>query len=133
MPGICMKAAIAGIPEAEVGIGNAYARGHGVSQDDQQAVHWYRLAAEHGYVDAAWNMAVAYELGLGVRPDIDQAIQWYCTAGLEGDQDAQWHLVSVYYKWGTRDGQNKVLYWLSVLKQEGNPSAAILYRLMNIT
>ena len=43
-----------------------YYKGEGVAQDYQEAVKWYRLAAEQGDEDAQNNLAVMYQNGTGV-------------------------------------------------------------------
>ncbi len=126
-----LKAAEAGLPEAEYSIGNAYANGDGVTSDDKQAVYWYRLAAEHGFVNAAWNMGVSYDYGRGVQPDSQQALQWYCAAALEGDPQAQWHMAAVYYRNKKGIGRlGNVLYWLSILQQGSDPGAKVLFKMI---
>ena len=39
----------AGDPDAQYNLGVMYANGRGVTQDDTEAVRWYRLAADPGY------------------------------------------------------------------------------------
>ena len=41
-----------GDAETQYNLGLAYARGQGVPQDDQEAVRWYRLAADQGVAAA---------------------------------------------------------------------------------
>tara|TARA_B110000116_G_scaffold260112_1_gene262885 strand:+ start:972 stop:1109 length:138 start_codon:yes stop_codon:yes gene_type:complete len=40
---------------ARFNLGFRYATGRGVSQDDAEAVRWYRLAADQGDADAQFN------------------------------------------------------------------------------
>ncbi len=55
-----------------------YAHGHGVPQDDEQAVAWYRKAAEQGLAEAQNNLGLMYEYGSGGVPqDYAQAHMWY--------------------------------------------------------
>jgi TPR repeat protein len=50
-------------PRAETTLGVMYDEGHGVPQDDAQALKWYRLAAEQGYAQAQFNLGVMYARG----------------------------------------------------------------------
>ena len=50
------KAAEQGDASAQYNLGVMYENGHGVEQDDEQAVFWYRKAAEQGYADAQYNL-----------------------------------------------------------------------------
>jgi TPR repeat protein len=61
-----------------------YANGRGVAQDDQQAVAWYRKAAEQGLADARYSLGLAYENGRGVPQDNTQAIAWFRKAADQG-------------------------------------------------
>ena len=62
-----------------------YDEGQGVPQYYQEAVKWYRLAAEQGF--AQFNLGVSYELGHGVPQDFVRAHMWYSVAAavLSGD------------------------------------------------
>ena len=44
-----------------------YGTGHGVPQDDAEAVRWYRLAVVQGDADAQFNLGWMYENGRGVH------------------------------------------------------------------
>lgn len=126
-----MKAALAGLPEAEYSIGNGYANGNGVTSNTEQAVHWYELAAKHGYVSAAYNMALSYDEGIGVSMDEKKAQQWYCAAAMEGDDDSRWQLAAIYFgARGVSGNTEKLNYWLGVLAEEGNDSAKLLLEIM---
>jgi len=51
----------------------ATANGDGVAKDAEQAVSWYRRAAEAGHADAQFNLGVCYSNGDGVAKDAEQA------------------------------------------------------------
>ena len=71
------------IPLAEQGnaaaqfqLGWMYSKGEGVSEDDQEAVKWYRLAAEQRHAHAQYNLGLLYESGYGVLQDNIYAHMW---------------------------------------------------------
>ena len=78
-----------------------YANGDGVAEDDAEAVRWYRLAAEQGYVFAQFNLGVMYSRGEGVPEDDAEAVRWYRLAAEQGDALAQ---ASLGFMYGNGDG-----------------------------
>ena len=58
-------------------IGELYKDGNGVPMNKQEAVKWFRKAADLGNDDAMWNLGRCYEKGEGVEKNIDQAVYWY--------------------------------------------------------
>ena len=76
-----------GNASAQFNLGNMYANGQGVKQDDFEAVKWFRQAAEQGYTDAQFNLGVMYAKGQGVRQDKGQAKEWFGKACDNGYQD----------------------------------------------
>jgi TPR repeat protein len=60
-----------------------YDEGKGVPQDYTEAVKWYRLAAEHGYPDAKFNLGTMYGDGHGVPQDYVQAHMWFNLAAAQ--------------------------------------------------
>src|SRR5262245_43486445 len=78
-------AAAAGHRRAQFYLGTCYEQGHGVAQDETQAMHWYRQAAENGYPSAQYNLAFGYRHGLGVEKDLSAAAYWFYQAALAGD------------------------------------------------
>ena len=73
-----------------------YGNGHGVAQDYNQAVSWYRKAADQGLAMAQFNLGTAYASGQGVPQDYNQAASWYRKAADQGDADAQFNLGFMY-------------------------------------
>ena len=91
-------AAEQGETDAQNNLGMMYAKGHGVAQDYQEAVKWYRLAAEQGYASCPkqhWD-DVCY-IGEGVAQDYQEAVKWYRLAAEQGSTYAQGNLGSMYY------------------------------------
>src|SRR5271165_6495694 len=66
-----------GDAEAQSNLGYMYATGHGVPQDDKEAVRWYRLAAEQGLAQAQLSLGYVYGTGHGVPQDDKEAVRWY--------------------------------------------------------
>jgi len=54
-------------PEEQDALGNAYLNGEGVEQDYEEAVKWFRKAAEQGYPIAQFNLGMRYYDGRGWR------------------------------------------------------------------
>ena len=50
----------------------------------EEAVAWYRKAAEKGYAGAQNSLGVMYMRGLGVRQSCSQAVHWYGLAAAQG-------------------------------------------------
>ena len=75
------KAAELGEAEAQFSLGNMYAEGHGVPQDDQQSVSLFRKAAEQGFAPAQVNLGVMYTQGQGIERDMVEAHKWFNIAG----------------------------------------------------
>lgn len=65
-----------------------YTKGQGVGQDDQQAVIWYRKAADQGDADAQYNLGIRYADGKGVSQDYIEAHKWFSLATVGGEERA---------------------------------------------
>ena len=58
-------------------VGVAHHKGQGVQQNDEEAVHWFRLAADKGHAPAQFLLGFAYLSGRGVGQDDAEAVRWY--------------------------------------------------------
>jgi len=58
----------------------------------EEAVQWYRKAAERNYTAAMYNLAVSYDDGEGVTKDQGLANFWYRRAADQGRSSAMWNL-----------------------------------------
>ena len=81
---------------AQYNLGNMYANGEGVPEDDATAVKWYTKSAEQGYADAQLNLGFMYDNGYGVPEDDATAVQWYTKAAEQGLASAQNNLGIMY-------------------------------------
>ncbi|MFA0164100.1 tetratricopeptide repeat protein, partial [Vibrio splendidus] len=81
-----------GDAHGQFNLGVIYEEGKGVSQDDTQAVSWYRKAAEQGYARAQTNLGRMFKKGRGVSQDDKEAVSWYRKAAEQGDASAQTNL-----------------------------------------
>lgn len=85
-----------GHADAQSELGFAYAAGNGVPQDDEQAVHWFRKAAEQGHAEAQTALGRAYAGDGGVPQDDEQAVYWFRKAAEQGEPQAQYDLGEAY-------------------------------------
>ena len=86
-----------GNAQAQYKLGSYYYSGHGVTQDYDRAVMWWKRAAEQGVADAQCNLGVCYKFGRGVAQDYAEAAKWYRMAVEQGNAEGQYNLGLCYY------------------------------------
>jgi len=93
--------------------GNAYWK----AKDTDQALTYYKMAADAGNADAQYILGLLCMEGKKVLTNYDQAIEWLEKAALQGHKDAQFNLASIYIqgKIVPKDVQ-KAEYWAKVYK-----------------
>jgi len=64
-----------------------YQNGHGVEQDFNEAMKWYRLAAEQGLPIAQSNLGAMFATGRGVSKDDVKAYMWFNVAASNGQPE----------------------------------------------
>ncbi len=57
-----------------------------VAQDLDEALKWFRLAADQGNADAQLQIGLMYEDSRGVAKDLNEAMKWYGLAAAQGNQ-----------------------------------------------
>jgi hypothetical protein len=67
-----------------------------VRKDKEEAVEWYRKAAEQNYTPAQSNLGWCYDNGCGVAKDYIEAVKWYRKAAEQGHPEAQFNLGCCY-------------------------------------
>jgi TPR repeat protein len=85
-----------GDAEAQYHLGSDYYYGHGVKQDYQEAVRWYRKSAMQGSAKARYSLAYCYAHGSGVTRDVDEAIRYLKQAADQGNPQALCQLATMY-------------------------------------
>ena len=89
-------AAIAGDAAAEFEVALRFAQGRGVPPDQQQAAHWFALAAQQGLAPAQFRLGGFYEKGIGVKKDLAEARTLYLSAATKGNGKAMHNLAVLY-------------------------------------
>ena len=92
--------------EAQYNLGLMYALGRG-SEDDAEAVRWYRMAVEQGDADAQFSLGAMYAEGIGVPQNDAEAAKWYRKAAEQRHAWAQHNLGALYAK-GSGVPQNHI-------------------------
>lgn len=78
-----MQAAEEGSAEDQVLLGTYYKKGEfGLTQDFDEAVRWFKKAAEQGDAYALFDLAMCYADGLGVKKNWEQAKHYFTEAAL---------------------------------------------------
>ena len=83
---------------AQCCVGLAYRFGLGVGRDPEEAVRWFRLAADRGDGDACNHLGQMYCRGEGVGgPDHEAALWWFGAAAGRGDRRGLFNLARMYH------------------------------------
>jgi TPR repeat protein len=113
-----------GFVKAQVNLGIMYAHGHGVLQDDVEAIRWFQKAADHGDPLAQHNLGVIYESGRGVPQDWAEAATWFRSAADQGLADAQYDLGRIYAEGrGIQQDYVRAYLWFSLAAAQGDRRA----------
>ena len=81
-------------------------RFYGNRKHFQEALKWYRLAAQQGDVDALYNLGVMYSNGIGVRQDYQIAEELFSHLSNQNYVPAIFNLGAIYYIGGDEEEQN---------------------------
>ena len=102
-----------------------YANGRlGLIKDDEEAIKWYRKAAEQGFAEAQYNLGVCYGTGEGVTMDEVEAVNWYRKAADQRYAPAQSNL-GVMYETGQGVAKNytEAVKWYRKAAEQGDATA----------
>ena len=93
-------------------------------QDDEEAVKWYRLAAEQSDADAQNALGSMHYNGHGLTQDYEEAAKWYRLAAEQGLALAQVNLGLLYaYASGVLQDYIRAHMWLDVAAANGYDDA----------
>ena len=120
------QAAEQGDATAQFNLGNMYANGEGVPQDDAEAVRWFRLAADQGRPDAQFNLGNMYANGEGIPKDDATAVRWYRLAAEQGYANAQLNLGAAYTNGrGVLKDDAEAVKWYRLAAEQGSCHGAV--------
>ncbi|KAG0222385.1 hypothetical protein BGW42_006664, partial [Actinomortierella wolfii] len=118
------SAAIHGVAKAQVRLGGIYEEGHGVRQNNVEAVRWYRMAADQGQDDAQVKIGTWYSLGCGVDQSDVKAAIWFTKAAEQWNADAQYNLALMYQEGqGVEQSDVEAVKWYIKAAEQGNANA----------
>ena len=110
--------------DAQYSLGLKYAKGQGVTQDDAEAVKWFRKAAEQGYTTAQNNLGFMYQKGRGVTQDYAEAVKLYRKAAVQGFATAQSNLGHMYANGrGVNQDTISAYIWSDIAASQGDKTA----------
>lgn len=109
---------------AQYYLGIMYENGRGTSKNYDNALKWYRKAADKGYAKAQNNMGGMYYEGRGVAKDYKTAYNWYKKAAEQGDETAQSNLGIMYFNGqGVNKDYNEAASWFHKAAEQGEVRA----------
>jgi uncharacterized protein len=112
----------AGDPAAQARLGRSYMKGEGLSNNYDEAAHWFQLAAEKGNPDGQAGLGELYEAGRGVPKDAAKALEYYRKAATNGHAGAQYNLGFAYESGrGVPQDQREAAKWFLLAAQQGDP------------
>ncbi len=115
------KGALLGHSNIANEMGNIY---YSVEKDMNEAVKFYRMAAEQGHIDAQNNLAACYDKGYGVEQNYAKAFEWYKKAAEQEHSTAQNNLGYCYEMGeGTEQDYDSALYWYDKSASNGCETA----------
>ena len=122
--GLATHRAEAGDMKAMTLLGELYANGLGVPQNDAKADEWYRLAAARGDREAMFALAMFRLRGRAGPRDRDAAAKWFAAAAKLGQPLAAYNLALLYIE-GQLFPQDfkRAAELLRVAARAGNPEA----------
>lgn len=110
--------------EAQVTLGQLYAKGEGVTNSYTEAAQWYQRAAEKGNAEAQAALGELYEAGQGVPKDIKMALDYYQRAATNGSATAQYNLAYIYEGGrGVPQDHKLAALWYQKAAEQGEPLA----------
>jgi TPR repeat protein len=115
-------AAEAGRPPAATLLGWLYEGGRGTAKSAEDAMRWYRFAAEQGQPDA---MAALGRLHLQVPGGRDAALQWLRQAARMGSADGQYLLGWLLAEGAARADDEQAFAWFVKAAHQGHLGAQI--------
>lgn len=119
----------AGNAQAQLRMGLLHYHGHGVRENDAQALSWFEQAARQGLAEAQFHLGNMYAYGLadpgGGADPARLAAQWYFEAARQGHAEAQYSL-GILFLTGTGLVQDttEATRWIERAAKQGHADAS---------
>ncbi|MDB9703744.1 putative DNA binding domain-containing protein [Rhodospirillales bacterium] len=94
--------------------------------DFEEAVTWYKRAAEQHDAESEWMLGECYHNGNGVVQDFQEAFYWFDAAAGQDEEDAQFRVGEYYYFGYSSDVEidyEKSFHWFEKAANQGNAEA----------
>ena len=86
-----------GYSEAQFELGVNYHSGSDmIERNYNEATKWFEKAAQHGDVDAMFNLGLCYLEGMGVEKNLKKAFEWFEKGWADGDVSCGYNLGLCY-------------------------------------
>jgi SEL1 protein len=122
------KAAASGEVRAFSHMGNMYAQGVGVEQNNETALQYFRRGAAKDHAPSQNGLGYMYMHGHGVTRDYKKALEYFKAAAERGNPEAQFNLGAMYIGgMGVRKAYDKALHYFTLSAHQGHTLA--LYNL----
>lgn len=114
-----------GDPQMQFYLAKAYFNGHGIEENLERSLYWYKQSSSQGYPVAQNNLALLYENGIGVDKDIHKAFSIMCSSAAVGVNVSQFNL-GRYYQFGISVDRNgaKAKQWYEEAIKNGHVGSA---------
>ncbi len=90
----------------------------------EEAVRWYRMAAEQGHAKAQFSLGCCYENGEGVPQSAETAVEWWRKAAEQGDLESQFDLGVCYVRGeGVPQSFEEAAKWWHKVAEQGHAEA----------
>jgi hypothetical protein len=130
---VVLKAANDGNASAQSEIGKRFARNTN-PPDYDNAIIWFRKAAEQGFPSAQRNLGIGYLDGLGVAKDEAEAVRWFRKAAEQGLASAQRVLAECYLEGqGVSKDKEEAVKWFQRAAAQGDEFSQERCRELNST
>ncbi|HZP91367.1 MAG TPA: tetratricopeptide repeat protein [Burkholderiales bacterium] len=110
-----------GDPRAMNNIGLLWAKGYQGKQSWQEALRWWKEAAQRGYTVAMNNIGLAYANGNGVEKDMQRALDWWLQSAFFGNAWAMNAVGDCYERGdGVEQDYMMAMTWYQSAAQQGD-------------
>ena len=99
--------------------------GNGVLRNRNEAIEWYRKAAEYGNTQAQYRLGRCYRFGIGVPQDFIEAAKWFRKAAEQGDRRGECSLGLCYAQGrGVPQDDGEAVKWYRKAAEQGDACGA---------